>query len=75
MNATDTSDQPKELVVDNLATGVEEEDSSRTLANSTEPWDPDKIRVDTRHYALRHIVDMIADKDLDLAPDFQRSYV
>ncbi len=39
------------------------------------PWDPTTIRVDTKPYSLRNIVDMIHEGDLELAPDFQRKKV
>ena len=52
--------------------GVEEEDSDPT---QPQPWDPELIRVVTKHYTLREIVAMIDEKELDLAPDFQRNYV
>lgn len=39
------------------------------------PWDPTTIRVDTKPYSLRNIVDMIKEGDLELAPDFQRKKV
>lgn len=52
---------------------VEREDEG---ANSdAHPWDPDKIRITTKHFTLREVVDQIQDKDIDLAPDFQRDYV
>ena len=57
------------------ATGIElEEEKPSRLANP-EPWDPDEIRIHTKHYSLRQIVDMIADGDIDLSPNFQRQYV
>lgn len=40
-----------------------------------QPWDPTTIRVDTKPYSLRNIVDMIEEGDLELAPDFQRKKV
>jgi len=63
---------PREEYFDNSPTGVEVEDNE---PNETEPWDPSKIRVHTDHYSLRHVVDMITDNDIDLAPDFQRQSV
>lgn len=39
------------------------------------PWDPEKIRITTKHFSLREVVDQINDKDIDLSPDFQRDYV
>jgi Protein of unknown function DUF262 len=56
-------------------TGVELEEDDSPAANDPEPWDPEKIRIHTKHYSLRQLVDMIADGDVDLAPDFQRQYV
>ena len=60
--------------VENKATGVEveEPDAEAQVAN---PWDPNLIRVDPKTFSLRQIIDMINDKELDLAPDFQRHKV
>lgn len=44
----------------------EEEDS---------PYDPEKIRVDTKQLSLRQVFDMIEFDDIDLTPDFQRNLV
>ena len=40
-----------------------------------DPWDPEDIRVSTRSFSLRNMIDMIAERGLDLAPDFQRLHV
>lgn len=58
----------------NQPTGVEAEEEA-SAADDPEPWDPEKIRVHTKHFSLRNLVDMIAEGDLDLAPDFQRKVV
>jgi hypothetical protein len=39
------------------------------------PWDPNKIRVQTKPFSLRQVVDEISDGGIDLAPDFQRGFV
>ena len=57
----------------NQATGVEVEDEP--APDEPKPWDPEKIRIHTKHYSLRNFVDMIAERDIDLAPDFQRLLV
>lgn len=36
------------------------------------PWDPESIRVGTKSFSLRHMLDAIDEGSLDLAPDFQR---
>ncbi|WP_432492682.1 DUF262 domain-containing protein [Kineococcus auxinigenes] len=36
------------------------------------PWNPDDIRVTTRSFSLRNMLDAIEEEGLDLAPDFQR---
>jgi hypothetical protein len=59
---------------DNQPTDVEIEDTSSDIATK-DPWDPDKIRIHTKPFSLRQVIDMIKDKDIDLAPDFQRQYV
>lgn len=61
---------------DNEGTNVEIETvTDETRPEEPKPWDPDKIRIHTKPYSLRQINDMIADQDIDLAPDFQRFYV
>ena len=65
----------QEEYFESQATGVELEDAVSPQPDEPEPWDPEKIRIHTKHYSLRQLVDMIADGDIDLAPDFQRNYV
>jgi hypothetical protein len=54
--------------------GVEVEDSDDFDANPR-PWDPEKIRVSTKSFSLRNVLDMIESDDLEIAPDFQRNKV
>lgn len=68
-------DSFNEEYIDHRSTGLELEEEDDESSEGPQPWDPDKIRVHTKHYSLRQLVDMIRDQDLDLAPDFQRSYV
>ncbi|GAA2160196.1 DUF262 domain-containing protein [Humibacillus xanthopallidus] len=56
-------------------TGVEIEQNDSTASQIADPWDPEKIRVSTKNFSLRNILDMIDSEDLDLAPDFQRNRV
>lgn len=57
-------------------TGVEVEREADLLGQvEIKPWDPEAIRVSTRTFALRNILDMIRDGDVELAPDFQRNRV
>lgn len=39
------------------------------------PWDPKLIRINTKSFTLREVVDQIEDEDIDLSPDFQREFV
>lgn len=43
--------------------------------NDETPYNPDKIRVDTKPFSLHQIFDMINRGDINLAPDFQRNLV
>lgn len=53
---------------------VDDEDTGRSdVVNK--PWDPGKIRITTKHFSLRDVVDQIGEKEIDLSPDFQRDYV
>lgn len=53
-------------------------DSSEDMSSDTQtikPWDPKKIRITTKSFSLREVMDQINDGDIDLSPDFQREYV
>jgi hypothetical protein len=65
----------REEYFENQATGVEAEEESAPSPVEPEPWDPDKIRIHTKHYSLKQTVDSIAEREIDLAPDFQRGFV
>ena len=73
--ASATTEEVPEEYFENQATGVEVEVDDSATPYDPEPWDPEKIRIHTKHYSLRNVVDMIADRDIDLAPDFQRNYI
>jgi hypothetical protein len=53
---------------------VDDEDTSRS-DGPVKPWDPGKIRITTKNFSLRDVVDQIGEGEIDLAPDFQRDYV
>ncbi|MHA6888063.1 GmrSD restriction endonuclease domain-containing protein [Ralstonia pseudosolanacearum] len=53
---------------------VDDEDTGRE-SSAFKPWDPSKIRITTKHFSLRDVVDQIVDQEIDLSPDFQRDYV
>ena len=74
-NPSRTGGDVREEYFESHATGVELEGEDPSRPDEPEPWDPEEIRVHTKHYSLRQVVDMIADDDIDLAPDFQRHYV
>ena len=74
-NPSQTEDDVREEYFESYATGVELEGEDPSRPGEPEPWDPEKIRIHTKHYSLRQVVDMIAEGEIDLAPDFQRQYV
>jgi hypothetical protein len=63
-----------EETFENVPTGVEAErnDEQPDIAR---PWNPDEIRVGTKQFSLRNILDLIDEEGLELAPDFQRNTV
>ncbi|MCY4149750.1 MAG: DUF262 domain-containing protein [Gammaproteobacteria bacterium] len=67
--------QPEVEYIDNHLTDVEVENVDDYSAREVEPWDPQKIRIQTKHFSLHQIVEMIDSNEIDLAPDFQRQYV
>ncbi|WP_436991876.1 DUF262 domain-containing protein [Streptomyces sp. enrichment culture] len=61
-------------------TGIEVEteadaDGEETPADIAKPWNPEQIRVNTKQFSLRNVLDMIEEESLELAPDFQRGKV
>ena len=74
-NSSQSSGEIREEYFESQATGVELETDDSSGTDEPEPWDPEKIRIHTKHYSLRQVVDMIGEGDIDLAPDFQRQYV
>jgi len=54
--------------------GGEDEDED---TSEPEPYDPEKIRVDTKIWSVYYVFEMMtsSEKDLDLSPDFQRNFV
>lgn len=54
---------------------IDDEDATFDHEGGLKPWDPGKIRITTKSFSLRDVVDQINDGDIDLAPDFQRGYV
>lgn len=51
------------------------EDTETEEEDDETPYDPDKIRVDTKSFSLHQIYDMINRGDINLTPDFQRNLV
>jgi hypothetical protein len=71
----DTADVHEEYF-ENEPTGVElENDDDLDVGLNIPPYDPTLIRVGTKQFSLRNILDLIKDGDLELAPDFQRNTV
>lgn len=72
---TDAAAEPQvlELTDDSGALDVEAEQQGTVTDDSIErPWNPKDIRVETKTFSLRNVVDFIDEESLDLAPDFQR---
>jgi hypothetical protein len=57
---------------DDIWSELEEEDIEPEEEEITEPFDPTKIRVDTRQMTIDLVLGRIKLKEIDLAPDFQR---
>jgi hypothetical protein len=56
----------------NESIGVEAEDLGVEFHDIDRPWDPESIRVATKTFSLRNMLDLIREGSLDLSPDFQR---
>lgn len=78
MSESNVAERPLEEHFEDEPTGVEREaiDGIPDTPEAIErPWDPETIRVATKSFSFRNVLDMIRDGDLELAPDFQRNKV
>jgi hypothetical protein len=62
--ATELIDNPE---VEEDETDVEAEPTGRS--GVVKPWDPKKIRITTKNFSLREVVEQIQQQETDLAPD------
>ena len=60
---------------DNFPPDAVDDDDTSASSSHVKPWNPAKIRITTKNFSLREVVDQIRDGDIDLSPDFQREYV
>ncbi|MCG5457085.1 DUF262 domain-containing protein [Micromonospora sp. PSH03] len=68
--------EPREEYFDNQPLGIElEEEDPDDEEPIARPWDPNAIRVSTKTFSIRQVLDQIDEGDLELAPDFQRNLV
>ncbi len=54
---------------------TEMEGDAEALEVEHRPWDPSSIRISTKNWSLKQVVDEINDGTIDLSPAFQRDYV
>jgi Protein of unknown function DUF262 len=74
MNASIDETTDTKLSLSETDVRVDTEDKSGDDLKE-KPWDPKHIRITTKNFTVREIYTQIEDNDLDLAPDFQRSFV
>ena len=67
----DSEDPEGEELGEVGGTGLEEEDTGGGF-EITEPFDPGRIRVDTKPMVISLLMDRIRNKEIDLTPGFQR---
>lgn len=69
------SDTIPPAVDDQLLDETAIEDENTGDGELLKPWDPKQIRITTKNFSIRELFNQIEDGDIDLAPDFQRSFV
>ena len=80
METQETFDDINEMNISDEESKLDDEDKSGSDLKM-KPWNPNDIRITTKNFTIREIYNQIQDeesdqeKELDLAPDFQRSYV
>lgn len=77
-------DDNNEVNISAEETTIEEDEDKSGSDLKMKPWNPNDIRITTKNFTIREIYTQIQDKnphdpeqeiELDLAPDFQRSFV
>ena len=58
-----------------IADGIEHEHNAAPALIDSNPYDPKKIRVESKSFPVYQVNDMIMDGEIDLSPDFQREFV
>lgn len=53
----------------------EHDENSTKVFEDEKPYDPKKIRIDTKSLSIKYLVDLIGEGDIELSPDFQREFV
>jgi hypothetical protein len=61
--------------VDDNASYIDSDEEMSGSGGMKIPWDPKDIRITTKTFTIREIFIQITDEELELAPDFQRSFV
>lgn len=71
-----TDDFKEELADEGILSGVQEEgEEGNSPYQTTRPFDPDSISINSKVVALDTVLRRIKNKTIKLAPDFQRSFV
>ncbi|WP_295965324.1 DUF262 domain-containing protein [uncultured Xanthomonas sp.] len=70
--STENLDQEDENL---LPPDTVDDDDTSGGAGEIQPWNPTKIRITTKNFTLREVVEQIRQDEIDLSPDFQREYV
>ena len=58
-----------------MADGMEQEETMECAQIDSDPYDPKKIRVDTKAFPVFQVNHMLLEGEIDLSPDFQREFV
>lgn len=61
--------------IESKAQGFENESGTIDIGSERPGYGPDDIFVENKPFSLKQIVDLIADGDIDLSPDFQRNFI
>ncbi len=60
-------------IIEKAQSGTENTETKTT--EDVSPYDPDKIKVNSKQFSIKLIEEMIENEDIDFTPDFQRNFV
>ena len=71
-NNPSENEQNEQVEIDEDESGLEAENTDDSVEEIIQPFEPEKIKIDSKNLLVGHLVSRVEHNELDLQPDFQR---